>query len=121
MSAIDSIELLRLAMNMAMSRQQVAGGNLQNASLGEATTSKYDFSALVSELSSSEVGVADRAANLSADWQRIQKEYLQERSLLPSLDLEVANSRVASGEYTRNADLLSRRLQLLHTAMKGGR
>ena len=114
----STVELVKLAMNIAQKEQYIATQNIALANVKGQQASRADFSNLLDRLASMEQG--DRAKSVSQnlnDWDSISASAIHSSSSHVELDREVANSLMAAGKYKTLADSVSRKLGLMQTAI----
>ncbi|WP_448214100.1 hypothetical protein [Colwellia sp. MEBiC06753] len=114
----STVELVKLAMNIAQKEQYIATQNIALANVKGQHASRVDFSNLLDSLASMEQG--DRAESVSQnlnDWHLVSERAIYSSIAHVELDKEVAYSLMAAGKYKTLADSVSRKLGLMQTAI----
>ena len=116
----ETIDLLRLSMNMSTLENKLAAKNIAN-SHNSSGTLYADFSNMLSEISVVNATKTDSLNTLSHKINTQSDDYVQHSITQKSPDNYVADSLKSAGEFNRAADLLNRQLGLMRLAVKGGR
>ncbi|MCF2860219.1 hypothetical protein L1286_22315 [Pseudoalteromonas sp. SMS1] len=122
MNEVNSIEMLRLAMNMAATEQRLAMQNIASANAQVKSTSEVNFDALLEELNSLPPDVrAELAKQYSDSWHTQEGQFVSEYARTSKLDEEVALSMKAAGKFNKMTEVLNRKMGLMRLAVSGGK
>lgn len=120
MSEINSIELLRMSLNISEFKAEKSLQNIALMNKGEHISA--DFSKFVSNAKSLE-GEHQRlfAKTISDNWRNVAKNQEKVTNGQVEMDYELSQSMKSSDEFKKYAEILNRRIGLLKLATSGGK
>lgn len=117
-----TIELLNTALNIAQARHGVATHNISSYNTPEINKLDENFVEILGDLSSlDDAQLKDAINSVQQNWHQIKEMSVEKSTEKVSLDEEVSNLLLASGNYKVLADALNRKIGMMNLVTTGKR